>query len=306
MAILMRRGASTNFYASRMTPGEFAIDTDTGEVHYCYQAGQVKTLATKEELQQILDDSPEAYEALQELISALDDQTVLSGILSDITNLKTTMGSTDISQIGNGTVTGALSFLNEGNNVVFLTMDEYNQLPDSKLTDGIIYYITDADGLGAQNISYDNSTSGINGNTVQAAVDELAGDVSGLEDDVSELNGKLLYTRYNGTGCTIFYSDAGSVLIVNANVQNVVGGNVNTNVIGSLPDNITITGGISGAPVNILDSSWVPFDFPCCIFVTSGYGGDITVRINGQKSVTAGVCTGIYFIPPYYCVRQTQ
>lgn len=151
----------------------------------------------------------------------------------------------------------------------------------------------------ASAISYDHTSSGLTGDTVQEAIDELA-------VDVNELNGKLLYTRYNGTGCTIFYSDAGSVLIVNANVENIKGGNVNTNIIGSLPSNVTITGGISGAPVNILDSSWVPFDFPCCIFVTSGYGGDITVRINGQKSVTAGVCAGIYFIPPYYCVRQTQ
>ena len=57
---------------------------------------------------------------------------------------------------------------------VFLTQAEYDELPDSKLTDGKLYYITDAPPLNASGVGYDNASSGLNGNTVQAAIDELA------------------------------------------------------------------------------------------------------------------------------------
>ena len=71
-----------------MLPREFAITTDTGEVYICTAPGEVVRLATMEQLNALLELSPEAYSALQELISLLGDQTVISGLLSDVQNLK--------------------------------------------------------------------------------------------------------------------------------------------------------------------------------------------------------------------------
>ena len=58
--------------------------------------------------------------------------------------------------------------------IVYLTQAEYNALPDTKYTDGKIYFITDADGTSeATNVEYDNSLSGLHANTMQDAIDEL-------------------------------------------------------------------------------------------------------------------------------------
>ena len=90
MAIQNRRGNIADFDANKMLPGEFAYALDTSELFYCVAPGTVKRCATKEELEQILAATPEAYSALQELIADLENETVLSGILADISNLKST------------------------------------------------------------------------------------------------------------------------------------------------------------------------------------------------------------------------
>lgn len=87
--IKIRRSIESAFVPSNLLPGELHITTDTGKVHYCYSAGSVKQLATIEQLQGLLNVSPEAYIALQQLITELEDETVLSGILADINELKT-------------------------------------------------------------------------------------------------------------------------------------------------------------------------------------------------------------------------
>ena len=59
-------------------------------------------------------------------------------------------------------------------NIVYLTQEQYDDLPDSKLTDGVEYRVTDAGVRGsAENVSYDGSTSGLNAKNVQEAVDGL-------------------------------------------------------------------------------------------------------------------------------------
>lgn len=88
MAICMRGGLSSDFDPNKMLPREFAITTDTGEIYICTAPGEVVRLATLEQLNALLELSPEAYSALQELISLLGDQTVLGGLLSDVQNLK--------------------------------------------------------------------------------------------------------------------------------------------------------------------------------------------------------------------------
>ena len=88
MAIRVRRGNSADFDLNKMLPGEFAVTIDTGKIYACTSDGNVKELATLEDLQGLLDVSDEAYAALTELIGRLGDETVLTGLLSDISNLK--------------------------------------------------------------------------------------------------------------------------------------------------------------------------------------------------------------------------
>ena len=64
-----------------------------------------------------------------------------------------------------------------------LTLAEYNALPDTKLTDGVVYYITDVAGIiNADSVGYDNTTSGLVATNVQGALDEIDGNVDAIND----------------------------------------------------------------------------------------------------------------------------
>lgn len=85
MAILMRRGAIGLFDSSKILPGELSVTTDKGELYYCYASGKVKKVATVEELQEILNAQPDAYQALLELVQDLnDDQSMAATLLAKI------------------------------------------------------------------------------------------------------------------------------------------------------------------------------------------------------------------------------
>ena len=59
--------------------------------------------------------------------------------------------------------------------IVYLTQAEYDALPESKLTNGVEYRITDSNPPAptAKDMAYDNSESGIEAETVQNAIDEM-------------------------------------------------------------------------------------------------------------------------------------
>lgn len=61
-------------------------------------------------------------------------------------------------------------------NIQYLTQEQYNALPDDKLTNGIEYRITDANASEsiASNLAYDNTHSGIEAVNVQGAIDKLS------------------------------------------------------------------------------------------------------------------------------------
>lgn len=85
MAILMRRGAIGLFDSSKILPGELSVTTDKGELYYCYASGKVKKVATVEELQEILNAQPDAYQALLELVQDLnDDQSMAATLFAKI------------------------------------------------------------------------------------------------------------------------------------------------------------------------------------------------------------------------------
>ena len=64
-------------------------------------------------------------------------------------------------------------------NIEYLTQEEYDALPESKLSDDIEYRITDANtsSAKARNIAYDNSDSGIEAVNVQSAIDKVSENV---------------------------------------------------------------------------------------------------------------------------------
>lgn len=85
MAILIRRGLLSLFDKRKLRPGELAITTDGTKLYYCYSAGNVKEVATVDDLQNILDAQPEAYQALLELVSELnDDPSLVTTMLAKI------------------------------------------------------------------------------------------------------------------------------------------------------------------------------------------------------------------------------
>lgn len=88
MAITVRNGYESQFDINKMLPGEFAVTTDTNKVYICTAPGISKELASVEELQNILGVSDEAFEAFQELINAMEDGAVVTGLLNDVSNLK--------------------------------------------------------------------------------------------------------------------------------------------------------------------------------------------------------------------------
>jgi|GEM_PF-3788472 len=53
MAIQMRRGNESDFDASKMQPGEFAVSTDQKKVRIAFASGDVKELATTDSIPEI-------------------------------------------------------------------------------------------------------------------------------------------------------------------------------------------------------------------------------------------------------------
>lgn len=90
MAITLRHGNFADFDPNKLVQDELAIVDDRGEMYFCYSPGSVKQLATSNDLQEMLDSSGMAYEALQQLISDLEtNPSELTNILANISALQT-------------------------------------------------------------------------------------------------------------------------------------------------------------------------------------------------------------------------
>jgi hypothetical protein len=88
MSIQHRRGDIKDFDPSKMKPAEWAFPSD-GTARYCVEPGMVKTAATTEDLQSLLDSTPEAYSALKQCIADLgNNPSELTSILSNISALQ--------------------------------------------------------------------------------------------------------------------------------------------------------------------------------------------------------------------------
>jgi hypothetical protein len=89
MAIRLRRGTNAYFDPTKLVQGELAVITDTGELYFCFSAGNTKKLQTEEDLLAVLGSSATAYSALIQLIADLElNPSELTNILNNITALQ--------------------------------------------------------------------------------------------------------------------------------------------------------------------------------------------------------------------------
>lgn len=205
MAITVRKGYESQFDINKMLPGEFAITTDTHKVYVCMAAGVSKELASVEELRNILDASDEAFEAFQELINAMEDGAVVTGLLNDVSNLKSgnytisfseaeernNIESTDTIKVILGKIKKFFSSLSE---VAF--SGNYNDISNTPDLSDVASTGKSAD------VTYDNSNSGLVAKDVQGAIDEVSEKTVKNVSDISVLNTKLegIGTFYSGNG----------------------------------------------------------------------------------------------------------
>ena len=87
-----------------------------------------------------------------------------------------------------------------------LTQAEYDALPDTKYTDGIEYFITDAEPLDASTIAYDNTASKMTATNVQAGIDELNSNLGGMKFGIDS-NGNYGYIKAGADSVTPFSSN---------------------------------------------------------------------------------------------------
>lgn len=87
-----------------------------------------------------------------------------------------------------------------GYDIEYLTQSEYDALPESKLTNGVEYRITDSNPPAptAKDMSYDNSESGIEAENVQDAIDEVKDNVNTLNESLDTIS-NVTVTAQNGS-----------------------------------------------------------------------------------------------------------
>ena len=118
-----------------------------------------------------------------------------------------------------------------GCDITYLTQAEYDALPDSKLTNGVEYRITDTNPPvpTAKDMAYDNSESSLDAETVQDAIDEIQNDVNSLNNSLTSVNGTASIT--GGTFGRVRLKRSGNVVSYSGFFQAT-----STNVIITLPE----------------------------------------------------------------------
>lgn len=155
-----------------------------------------------------------------------------------------------------------------GSKIEYVTQEEYDALPESKLTDNVEYRITDKgiDSVSASNVTYDGSASGIDAMNVQGAVDELKEELNNsvdeLQGDISTLNESfnVLSKRLDQVNIKRYYLNPGKSISIEFNmdafvlcgysmskggffIARMVNGSSNAYIeeIGTVPESISIT-----------------------------------------------------------------
>lgn len=195
MAITVRQGPQFQFDINKMLPGEFAVTTDTHKVYVCMAAGVSKELASVEELKYVLSASDDAFAAFQELLRAMDNNSVVTGLLTDINTIKAgeyVISFSEAEEINNIESTDTIKvilgkikkFFSSLSDVAF--SGNYNDISDTPDLSDVALTGKSVD------VTYDNSTSGLEAENVQGAIDEVSEKTVKNSSDISVLNTKLL------------------------------------------------------------------------------------------------------------------
>jgi hypothetical protein len=115
MAIKIRRGTNAYFDPTKLVQGELGVVTDTGELYFCFSAGNTKKLQTEEDLLAVLGSSATAYSALLQCITDLENNpSELTNILNNILTLQGSIGDlTQLETTSNTDLVGAINELEE-------------------------------------------------------------------------------------------------------------------------------------------------------------------------------------------------
>ncbi|NLZ94264.1 MAG: hypothetical protein GX921_00365 [Bacteroidales bacterium] len=221
MAIRIRRGNQVDFDKNKLVQGELAIVQDAGELHFCYGAGNTKRLATREDLQEMLDMSDTSFSALVQLIADLEDNpNELTNILNNISALQS----------------GKLDKAEKGVTIATLV--------DGKVPSEQLPPISSS----ASDIAYDNTESGLQATDTQGAIDEVASHlaltttkVNNLENskaNVNDVNSQLSDKVDKGGNEQVTWG-----MLDQSTKENITGGN--TPVVGV--DSVNTTNIVNGA-----------------------------------------------------------
>lgn len=102
----------------------------------------------------------------------------------------------------------------------------------------------------------------------------------------------LTYKVISGTNCSIHYNALEAILSINSIGLTIESGNVNTNIICKLPNNVKISS--IHRTTTVMTSAWVPTDI-ATVNVEAGFGANITVRCT--NSITNAVIADFFQIP---------
>lgn len=113
---------------------------------------------------------------------------------------------------------------------------------------------------------------------------------------LSQQYGNISWTQYSGTNCTVYFAQGvGAAIVVSASIQSLNAGSVSTNVIATLPDEISVTLNFA-VPCSLLTTGWTPMGQNCAILISNG-NKDIRARISENSDVGEGVIQAVIFVP---------
>ena len=110
-------------------------------MHYCFSAGNVKRLQTEEDLQALLNASPTAYTALQQLVDDLNaNPSELANILSNISTLQTDVSTLQTGKIDKTSIINT-DTVNDTTKVASAAVAYVHGIEINTLNDNLAYVI---------------------------------------------------------------------------------------------------------------------------------------------------------------------
>jgi lysophospholipase L1-like esterase len=183
MAVTIRKGNQIDFDPNKLVPGELGLVLDAGELYFCYSAGNTKKLTTAEDVQALLDSTPDAYAALLQCIGDLNNNpSELTNILNNISALQS--GKLDKSEFNDA-------------------IGDRSQLPtpNSDLVSSVIEVSS----------QLDSTLNNINSKFITRLMDGQVTKIKLIGDSITDGNGTRSYASPSTSNPVIFNDGAGNI-----------------------------------------------------------------------------------------------